>query len=43
MEHDCRTARISTPLIPLLGDASIPADQYVSYQKKTNDRSLDHD
>ena len=31
------------PLIFLLGDASTPADQYVSYQKKTNDRSLDHD
>jgi hypothetical protein len=31
------------PLIPLLGDASTPAGQYVSYQKKTNDRSLDHD
>jgi hypothetical protein len=28
---------------PLLRDASTPAGQYVSYQKQTNDRSVDHD
>ncbi|MCD6054619.1 MAG: hypothetical protein K0Q96_1811 [Rubrobacteraceae bacterium] len=36
-------SRGSPPPDPLLGDASTPADQYVSYKKKTNDRSLDHD